>query len=141
MFRLLYAIWPKSKDLILQINWNFVNESLPIHLGNYNAKAYTINGTRTVYTYILIYLTCKTISWKIQQWYSPTSAITVFKSKYCFNISESHPWIIIKTFHVFLQSVVAIMKVGIAQTMMGGDGQMVAWHLAKNKCLFSTFSS
>ena len=36
---------------ILQINWNFVNESLPIHLGTYKTKAYTIKGTRTVYTF------------------------------------------------------------------------------------------
>ena len=33
---------------ILQINWNFVNESLPIHLGTSKTKAYLINGTRTV---------------------------------------------------------------------------------------------
>ena len=34
---------------ILQINSNFVNESLPIHLGTSKTKAYMINGTRTVY--------------------------------------------------------------------------------------------
>ena len=31
------------------INWNFVNESKPIHLGPLKTKAYTRNGTRTVY--------------------------------------------------------------------------------------------
>ena len=33
----------------MQINWNFVNESTPIHLGPLKTKAYTINGARTVY--------------------------------------------------------------------------------------------
>ena len=33
---------------ILQINWNFINESIPIHLGTSETKAYTINGMRTV---------------------------------------------------------------------------------------------
>ena len=32
-----------------QINWNFVNESKPIHLGLLKTKAYTTNGARTVY--------------------------------------------------------------------------------------------
>ena len=35
------------------INGNSVNESLPIHLGNYKTKAYTIYGTRTVYIFRL----------------------------------------------------------------------------------------
>ena len=36
---------------IMQINWNFINESKPIHLWTSKNKAYTTNGTRTVYIY------------------------------------------------------------------------------------------
>ena len=36
--------------MIKQINWNFANESKPIHLGTLETKAYTTNSTRTVYT-------------------------------------------------------------------------------------------
>ena len=36
---------------ILQINWNFANESLTIHLGTYKTKADKINGTRTIYIF------------------------------------------------------------------------------------------
>ena len=39
---------------ILQINWNFVNESLPIHLGTSKTKAYMINGMRTVYIFLYL---------------------------------------------------------------------------------------
>ena len=39
---------------IKQINWNFVNESKPIHLGPPKTKAYMTNGTGTVYTYSTI---------------------------------------------------------------------------------------
>ena len=34
---------------IMQISWNFVNESKPFHLGPLKTKAYTINGARTLY--------------------------------------------------------------------------------------------
>ena len=47
----------QNKDSIFitikQINWNFVNESKPIHLGPLETKAYTTNGARTVYLYHL----------------------------------------------------------------------------------------
>ena len=38
--------------MILQINWNLRQWVSPIHLETYKTKAYTINGTRTVSTYI-----------------------------------------------------------------------------------------
>ena len=40
--------WLENNNL----DWNFVNESKPIHLGPLKTKAYTTNGARTVYTYI-----------------------------------------------------------------------------------------
>ena len=37
------------------INWNFVNESKPIHLGPLKTKAYMTSGTRTVYKCICFF--------------------------------------------------------------------------------------
>ena len=39
-------------NTIKQINWNFINESKPIHLGPLETKAYTTNGARTIYKFI-----------------------------------------------------------------------------------------
>ena len=47
------------KVTIKQINWNFVNESEPIYLGPLETKAYTTNGTRTVYVSHLNLAICK----------------------------------------------------------------------------------
>ena len=55
---------------IKQINWNFVNESKPIHWGPLETKAYTTNGMRTVYTFF-IKLKC---IWWFRKWLLPTHA-------------------------------------------------------------------
>ena len=79
------------------VNWNSVNESLPIHLGTSKTKAYMINSTRTVFIYCNFTLISEALG-------------TFRQLSFCFRCIKTFSWVfkflffMIFQFHNFLKN-------------------------------------